>query len=83
MALGSARDEAESFGLNRAIFYAAAKRGFHRKPRHKGADKQRGKPPAAPGLTTPVQTDTTGNETAYYVEEDGKKRYVSLWSRGR
>jgi hypothetical protein len=27
-ALGYTLDEAESFGLNRAIFYAAAKRGF-------------------------------------------------------
>src|ERR1051326_3125086 len=27
-ALGYPLDEAESFGLNRAIFYAAAKRGF-------------------------------------------------------
>ena len=29
-ALGYPLDEAESFGLNRAIFYAAAKRGFKR-----------------------------------------------------
>ena len=27
-ALGKPREDAESFGLNRAIFYAAAKRGF-------------------------------------------------------
>jgi hypothetical protein len=29
-ALGYPLDEAESFGLKRAIFYAAAKRGFNR-----------------------------------------------------
>ena len=74
--LGAARDEAESFGLNRAIFYAAAKRGFHGKSQQKRTDEQRGKTPTAPDRTTPVHTDTIGNETAYFVEQDGKKRYM-------
>lgn len=74
--LGYSQEEAESFGLNRAIFYAAAKRGFHGKPRHTGAVEQHDKAPAASERTNPVHTDTIGNETAYYVEQDGKKRYV-------
>lgn len=74
--LGYSQDEAESFGLNRAIFYAAAKRGFHGKSRQKSTDEQHGNAPAAPGRTTPVHTGAIGKETAFYVEEDGKKRYV-------
>ena len=75
-ALGYPLDEAESFGLNRAIFYAAAKRGF------KGAStKHPGEQHAfkeAPGksITKTIQQDAIGDEGAYYVEMDGKKRYV-------
>ena len=76
-ALGCPPDEAESFGLVRAIFYAAAKRGF------KGATS--GKHPGeqhvlkeSPGrnITKAIQQDVFGDEGAYYVEMDGKKRYV-------
>ncbi len=75
--LGYSLDEAESFGLNRAIFYAAAKRGF------KGAisAKHPGEPQVfkeTPGesATRTIQEDVLGNEKAYYVEKEGKKRYV-------
>lgn len=41
--LGLPHDSAVSWGLNRAIFYAAAKRGFREAPKERGE-----KPPAAP-----------------------------------
>ena len=76
-ALGYPLDEAESFGLNRAIFYAAAKRGF------KGgtSSKQPGEQQSlreTPGrsVSKTIQQDALGDEVAYYVEVDGKKRYV-------
>ena len=76
-ALGYPLDEAESFGLNRAIFYAAAKRGF------KGgtSSKHPGEPQVlkeTPGrnVSKTIQQDALGDEGAYYVEMDGKKRYV-------
>jgi hypothetical protein len=75
--LGYPLDEAESFGLNRAIFYAAAKRGFTgasgaRHPGEQHVFKE------APGESAPrtIQEDVIGNEKAYYVEKEGKKRYV-------
>jgi hypothetical protein len=75
--LGYPLDEAQSFGLNRAIFYAAAKRGFKggtstKQPGEQHTFKE------APGksVTKTVQQDVLGNEIAYYVEIDGKKRYV-------
>jgi hypothetical protein len=75
--LGYPLDEAQSFGLNRAIFYAAAKRGFKggtstKQPGEQHTFKE------APGksVAKTVQQDVLGNEIAYYVEMDGKKRYV-------
>jgi hypothetical protein len=76
-ALGYPLDEAESFGLNRAIFYAAAKRGFQVGTGSKHAGEQHVLREAPGGSTTKtVQQGALGDEVAYYVEMDGKKRYV-------
>lgn len=75
-ALGESRDEAESFGLNRAIFYAAAKRGFKGKREGKvpGEAHHAEQPPKQ--QEHPIQEGHVGKETAYYVQVHGKKRYV-------
>ncbi|GHO85037.1 hypothetical protein [Dictyobacter formicarum] len=75
--LGYPLDEAESFGLNRAIFYAAAKRGFTggKDKNHPGEPRRLKETPVKKTNKT-IQQDTLGNEVAYYVEIDGKKRYV-------
>ena len=76
-ALGYAPDEAESFGLNRAIFYAAAKRGFKgsASTKHPGEQYILRETPGK-SITETIQQDTLGDEVAYYVEIDEKKRYV-------
>jgi hypothetical protein len=76
-ALGYPLDEAESFGLNRAIFYAAAKRGFKggTSTKHPGEQHTLRETPGK-NITKTIQQDALGDETAYYVEIDGKKRYV-------
>jgi hypothetical protein len=79
--LGMPLDSAKSFGLNRAIFYAAAKRGF----KGKGVVK----PPKQFSVTEKKLSDreikkmqktftmsTIGDEAAYSVEVDGKKLFV-------
>src|SRR5258706_16187553 len=76
-ALGYSLDEAQSFGLNRAIFYAAAKRGF----RGGTSTKKPGEQNAFKGTTgkrvgKKVKKKVLGNENEYYLEMDGKKRYV-------
>ena len=75
-ALGLSDEEAKSFGLNRAIFYAAAKKGF------KGGSTKR------PGKTmslkiSPVQREekrldmeSVGDEKAYAVHIKGKRYFV-------
>jgi hypothetical protein len=75
--LGYSLDEAQSFGLNRAIFYAAAKRGFKgaTSAKHSG-EKQTFKETSGKRVAKTVQEDALGNEIAYYVEMEGKKRYV-------
>ncbi len=75
--LGSPLDEAESFGLNRAIFYAAAKRGFKGGSfsKHPGEEHVFQETPSK-SVTKTVHQDAIGNEMAYYVEVEGKKRYV-------
>lgn len=75
--LGYSLDEAESFGLNRAIFYAAAKRGFKdgTGAKHPGERRVLRETPLR-RTSKPIQQDTLGDEIAYYVEIDGKKRYV-------
>ena len=76
-ALGYPLDEAESFGLNRAIFYAAAKRGFKGATvsKHPGEQQILREAPAR-SVTKTIQQEALGDEIAYYVEVDGKKRYV-------
>jgi hypothetical protein len=77
VALGYSQDEAESFGLNRAIFYAAAKRGFKRGggAPHPGESRTVNVTPTH-HVTQSLQEDAVGSEHAYYVEIGGKKRYV-------
>ena len=76
-ALGYPLDEAESFGLNRAIFYAAAKRGFKggSSSKHPGEQHVLRETPGR-NISKTIQQDALGDEVAYYVEMDGKKRYV-------
>ncbi len=75
--LGYPLDEAQSFGLNRAIFYAAAKRGFKGAPGAKHAGEQHSvRETAGRSMTKTIQQDAVGDEIAYYIEIDGKKRYV-------
>src|SRR5690349_21318884 len=76
-ALGYPLDEAESFGLNRAIFYAAAKRGFKggASSKHPGEQHTFREAPGK-SIAKTIQQDKLGDEGAYYVEVDGKKRYV-------
>ncbi len=76
-ALGYPLDEAESFGLNRAIFYAAAKRGFKggTGSKHPGEQHVLRETPGR-SISKTIQQDVLGDEVAYYVEMDGKKRYV-------
>jgi hypothetical protein len=64
-------------GLNRAIFYAAAKRGFTGATgsKHPGEQHVLRETPGR-NVTKTIQQDALGDEGAYYVEMDGKKRYV-------
>jgi|UniRef100_A0A7C3YPF7 hypothetical protein len=76
--LGMKMEEAKSWGLNRAIFYAAAKKGFIRpKPG----------PPKPPRLKVPKEVNleavkksyhihNLGDEMAYAVEIKGKKLFT-------
>lgn len=75
--LGYPLDEAESFGLNRAIFYAAAKRGFKggTGAKHPGEQYVLQETPSK-SITKTLQQEAIGNEMAYYIELEGKKRYV-------
>lgn len=76
--LGEKIDTAKSWGLNRAIFYAAAKRGFKPKPgplkppRFKLdlAEKDIKK------LTETFSISHLGDEVGYSVELDGKKMFT-------
>jgi hypothetical protein len=76
-ALGYPLDEAQSFGLNRAIFYAAAKRGFKGgKSTKQPGEQHTFKGTSGRSVDKTVKQDMLGNEIAYYVDMDGKKRYV-------
>ena len=56
---------------------AAAKRGFKGGPSAKRPGEQQTlKATPSKSITKTIQEDTIGNEIAYYVEMDGKKRYV-------
>ena len=75
-ALGFSDEEAKSFGLNRAIFYAAAKRGFKG-----GSTKRPGKKMSV--KITPItrqektlDMESVGDEQAYAVHIKGKRYFV-------
>lgn len=78
--LGKSLPEAKSFGLNRAIFYAAAKRGFkpklRKEPRKIAVEKMRMPKEKAEKIKETFGIDHIGDEMAYCVEIEGKKYYV-------
>jgi hypothetical protein len=74
--LGKSLEEAKSFGLNRAIFYAAAKRGFKTKPTREPYKLPLEKLKIPREKIKPTyEIDHIGDEMAY-VEIEGKKYYV-------
>src|SRR5437763_15045273 len=73
--LGFSLDEAKSFGLDRAIFYAAAKRGFKRTPAQTTRAKEELHGKGKYGNTT-IDTESLGDEMAYCVHVDGKRIFV-------
>jgi hypothetical protein len=73
-ALGYPLDEAKSFGLNRAIFYAAAKRGFKKVAATGPREAQPRAHEQVNGMA--VETLALGDEEAYGVHVEGKRRYV-------
>ncbi len=73
--LGKSIEEAKSFGLNRAIFYAAAKKGF--KPKIKTFGEIKTKiPEKRKEIPRKFEIDRIGDEMAYCMEYEGKKLYV-------
>jgi len=79
--LGYSLDEAKSFGLNRAIFYAAAKRGFkvvRIKPPKISLSKELLKLPKKKieKIEKSFSIEKIGDEMAYCVEIDGKKVFT-------
>ncbi|MEN3046954.1 MAG: hypothetical protein ABDH49_08290 [Candidatus Hydrothermales bacterium] len=70
--LGKSLVEAKSFGLNRAIFYAAAKRGFKVKLKNGEFKEKGGKKVKRENITV----DRIGDEEAFCVEVEGKRYYV-------
>jgi hypothetical protein len=79
--LGLPVASAKSFGLNRAIFYAAAKRGFKGKggvqPPTKFKSKQREYSERdIKKMQKSFSMTSIGDEAAYNVEIDGKKFFV-------
>ncbi len=79
--LGLPVSSAKSFGLNRAIFYAAAKRGFkkgrgHGKPGKVKLPHVTISPAKAKALTESFQPYLLGDEMAYSVKLDGKTLFM-------
>jgi hypothetical protein len=68
--LGLPLESAFSWGLDRAIFYAAAKRGFKGKARTKESGTHAGK------REQEADTYALGDEIAYKEERDGKLYFV-------
>ncbi len=71
VALGLAIDEAKSWGLNRAIFYAAAKRGFRRTASRAGEAARRGRSAEA----TRQSVEIGGEEAFLAPAGDGPRRF--------
>src|SRR5208283_2837215 len=67
--LGFSETRAKSWGLNRAIFYAAAKRGFKHE-RQRPGEKQLGRTPAKMGEAF------LGNEMGYTVRKGNRTYFV-------
>lgn len=72
--LGLSEPQAKSWGLNRAIFYAAAKRGFKAKPPTERSLREIQKQPI---LETP-DTYHLGSEMAYKVKQEDGKVYFTI-----
>lgn len=77
--LGLPLDTAKSFGLNRAIFYAAAKKGFISKKAFIPGEKVA--PPPVPEEDRKAFEESfgvyhLGDEMAYRVEKDGRMLFV-------
>ncbi|MDA4128425.1 MAG: hypothetical protein OK422_03050 [Thaumarchaeota archaeon] len=71
-ALGLSKEEAYSWGLNRAIFYAAAKRGFRGKPGVSGVPSRVGR-----GVSDEqANVYALGDEIAYRDNKVGKARFT-------
>ena len=73
--LGLNIEEAKSFGLNRAIFYAAAKYGFGSKRGSKYGKSRSG------GARKKIKPEKysiyqLGDETAYVITKEGKRQFV-------
>jgi hypothetical protein len=75
-ALGLSEEEAKSFGLNRAIFYAAAKRGFKGGSTKKPGKKISVKFSPVHREDTALDLESVGNEQAYAVHVNGKRYFV-------
>jgi hypothetical protein len=79
--LGMPITSAKSFGLQRAIFYAAAKRGFKGKsrvqpPRQFSMVEKKLSQREIQKIQKSFTMTTVGDEAAYSVELDGKKLFV-------
>ncbi len=79
--LGMPVASAKSFGLQRAVFYAAAKRGFKGKgtagpPRQLVLKDQKMTSTKLAKIRKSFTMTTVGDEAAYSVEIDGKKLFV-------
>ncbi len=79
--LGLPITSAKSFGLNRAIFYAAAKRGFKGKgpaqpPKQFTFKEQKLSDRDIKKIQKSFTMTTLGDEAAYSVEMNGKKLFV-------
>ena len=78
--LGFPLESAKSWGLNRAIFYAAAKRGFKKAPppAEIRIPKLRGRvePQLREQITKTLKPHTLGDEMAYSVEIDGTAYFL-------
>jgi hypothetical protein len=75
-ALGYSEEEAKSFGLNRAIFYAAAKRGFKGGSQKKPGKKMTMKISPLERKKKVLDMEAVGNESAYAVHMNGKRYFV-------
>lgn len=79
--LGKPIEEAKSFGLNRAIFYAAAKKGFKvergaRPPEEIVIEKRKVPKEKLEEIKKSFKVEEIGDELAYAVEIDGKIYYT-------